>query len=126
MKALAPLSAFALAACAASLPAPAPTGTPTAGFGQTASAGSLRVTPIALVEDSRCPMNARCIWAGRLTVKAEVRAGRTTEIRNLTLGVGQRIADGTLTLTGAQPEKMAGHPTKPADYRFTFAFDGGL
>ena len=126
MKALALLPAFVLAACAASLPAPLPTGTPTAGFGQTARAGPLLVTPIALVEDSRCPMNARCIWAGRLTVRAEVRAGRTMDVRNVTLGVGQQIADGTLTLTGAQPDKLAGQPTNPADYRFTFAFDGGL
>ena len=93
MKALALLPAFVLAACAASLPAPLPTGTPTAGFGQTARAGPLLVTPIALVEDSRCPMNARCIWAGRLTVRAEVRAGRTMDVRNVTLGVGQQIAE---------------------------------
>src|SRR3546814_2440709 len=27
------------------------------------------VQPVAVVEDSRCPMNVRCVWAGRVRVK---------------------------------------------------------
>ena len=35
-------------------------------IGETTRVGTLAVTPLRVVEDSRCPINARCIWAGRL------------------------------------------------------------
>jgi len=126
MKAFAALPALALAACATSVVPLHPTGTPTAGFMQTATVGSLQVTPITLVEDSRCPINARCVWAGRLVVKTEIRGGRWREIRDLTLAGPQPIADGQITLVDAQPSKVAGQPVALADYRFTFSFSGGL
>ena len=124
MKAFALLPACALAACAATLPPPNPTGTLTAGFGQTAAVGSLLVTPVALVEDSRCPVIAQCVWAGRLVVKAEVRTGRKIDIRDFTLASPQSAAGGTVTLVDAKPEKMSGAPPQISDYRFTFQFSG--
>ncbi|WP_051504268.1 hypothetical protein [Sphingomonas jaspsi] len=126
MKTFAILPAFALAACAATLPTPNPTGTPTAGFQQTATVGSLQVTPVALVEDSRCPINARCVWAGHLTVRAEIRGGRWKQVKDLTLSAPQPVADGQITLVDALPQKVAGKPASLADYRFTFSFSGGL
>lgn len=43
------------------------------GIGQTADLGNgLRVRPLEVVEDSRCPQNARCVWAGRLRVRVNV------------------------------------------------------
>lgn len=32
----------------------------------------LIVRPLEVVEDSRCPQNARCVWAGRLRVRVAV------------------------------------------------------
>ena len=42
-------------------------------IGQTADlGGGLRVRPLEVVEDSRCPQNAHCIWAGRLRVRVAI------------------------------------------------------
>src|SRR5215510_15315797 len=44
-----------------------------AGIGQTADLGDgLRLRPLEVLEDSRCPQNARCIWAGRLRLRVNV------------------------------------------------------
>ena len=44
-----------------------------AGIGEIADLGDgLRVRPMEVLEDSRCPQNARCMWAGRLRVRVSV------------------------------------------------------
>ncbi len=44
-----------------------------AGIGETADLGQgLRVRPLEVIEDSRCPQNARCVWAGRLRLRVAV------------------------------------------------------
>lgn len=122
MKAFAPIAALALTACAATTP-PLLTGTPSAALGQTAQVGSMQVTPIAIVEDSRCPINARCIWAGRLTVRVRVSysGGREELVGPITLGEPMNIGREQLALESASPDKIAGQPHRPSDYRFTFA-----
>ena len=43
------------------------------GLNQTADLGDgLRVRPLEVLEDSRCPQNARCVWAGRLRLRVAV------------------------------------------------------
>jgi hypothetical protein len=123
MKAAVALAALTLASCATVPPANAG---PTAGLGETAYANGLRVRPIAVVEDSRCPINAICVWAGRVVVRTEVMGGSWRETRDLEMGKGQQIADGTLTLVSVQPSKQADVATDPSAYRFTFDFQGGL
>lgn len=88
------LLAFVLAACAApsgggvaapALPqhiredlaqreaALAAPGVVAAGVNQRADlGGGLVVTPLEVLEDSRCPQNARCVWAGRLRLRVQV------------------------------------------------------
>lgn len=123
MKRLLPLAAILLAACATVPPAAA---SPTAGLGQVARIDGIRVRPLAVVEDSRCPINVVCVWAGRLVVRAEVRGGNWRQTRDFELGKPQAIAHGQLTLVAAEPSKMAGSEADPRAYRFTFTFEGGL
>ena len=117
------LLALPLAACAT---VPAPAAGPTAALGQAAIVDGLRVTPLSVVEDSRCPINVMCVWAGRIVARTEIRGGDWREVRDLELAKPQPIADGRVTLVAAQPSKMAGAQTDPRAYRFTFTFDGGL
>lgn len=123
MKALTPFATLALAACATVPPAEA---SPTAGLGQLAYTNGLTVRPIAVVEDSRCPALVRCVWAGRLVVRAEVIGGSWRQTRDLELGQPQPIADGSLTLVSAAPQKAAPGEIDPRAYRFTFDFQGGI
>lgn len=82
--------------------------------------GGLVVRPIRVIEDSRCPNNVQCIWAGRLRLLADV-SGAEVE---LTLGEPGATPRGSVTLAVASPGPWAEWPTaelgeKPA-YRFGF------
>ncbi len=117
------LAAFALSACA-TLPAAAPVRS--AGFArlnEPTRVGHLVVTPRAIVEDSRCPVNARCVWAGRTIVRTEVAGSGWRD--TLTLTLGERVATHglSLALTSVEPGKMAGAGARQLDYRF--GFEGG-
>lgn len=96
---------------------------PTAGIGETAAIGALRVRPIEVVEDSRCPANAKCVWAGRFVLRAEVSRPRFRQVRTLTLGEAQEVAGGKLTLVSVAPEKLAGPQPPSSPPRFTFSVD---
>jgi hypothetical protein len=118
---LLPLAAFAALAACATVP-PFPTGSPTAAFGQTAVAGPVRVKPLALVEDSRCPQGVQCVWAGRVRITAAVTTSSGTSTRELTLGQPASVAGGSLTLVEVQPARRADRTIAKSDYRFTFSF----
>lgn len=117
-------AAFALTACATVPAASATTGTTTARYGETANVGPLLVRPIALVEDSRCPINARCVWAGRLVILTEVsfRGGSEQFRGNLTLGTPLMLGDESVTLVAGEPGKLAGAEGNPPASRFTFEY----
>jgi len=123
MKGLLLLLALPLAACA-TLPSSA--AGPTAALGQQADVDGLRVRPLKVLEDSRCPINARCVWAGRIIVRSAVAGGSWRRTLDLELGKPLQVADGQLTLVAAEPGNMAGAATEPRAYRFTFAFQGGI
>ena len=119
-----PFAALALAACA-TLPASAPVRSDGfAHLGEATRVGTLVATPRAVVEDSRCPINARCIWAGRLVVSARIAGAGWRETRNLTLGQPVLTHGVTLALTSVEPGKMAGAQPQP-DRPTLFGFEGG-
>ena len=93
-----------------------------AALGQRVAVGALVVTPQSVVEDSRCPINARCIWAGRLVVKTRIDGQGWRETADLTLGEPYETHGTALALTSGEPgrEAGAGKEIKPADYRFAF------
>jgi hypothetical protein len=123
MKAAIALITLALAGCATIPPASAG---PTAALGEVAYSNGLKVRPLQVLEDSRCPINAVCVWAGRLIVRSEVIGGNWRQMRDIEMGQAQQIADGALTLVSIQPSKQAGAEIDPRAYRFTFDFQGGL
>lgn len=116
MKALPGL--LALAACA-SLPLQSEA---TAGLGGAARLGDVVVRPLAILEDSRCPRDVTCIWAGRLRLGAAVSGVPGTS----ELVLGERFAlpgGGAIILVAATPERRQRPPpgTNPnARPRFTF------
>lgn len=83
----------------------------------------LIATPIDVVEDSRCPMNARCIWAGRVLLSTRIAGDGWQETAELTLGEAYATHGTSLTLVSVSPEQMAGEQAAPLDYRFSF--EGG-
>lgn len=113
-----------LAGCAAS---PTPGRPATAGsavaLGASVKVGKLLATPVAVIEDSRCPENARCVWAGRLVVSTRLDGSGWRETVPLTLGEHHATHGTTITLVSGMPEKQANTETPSEAYRF--AFEGG-
>ena len=123
--ALTAFAAIALVGCAATASAPQPPSGP-ARLGQTVYVDGPRVTPIKVIEDSRCPMNARCVWAGRVVLRVKVAGGAWQRTIDLTMGEPIQVADGGLTLVSVTPDRRTDTPVKPRDYRFAFIFQGGF
>ena len=123
MKAVTTLLALLLAACA-TVP-PANVGA-TAGLGQVAAVNGLKIRPIEVIEDSRCPALVRCVWEGRLKVRARMNGPGWTQIRDFELGVAQAVDQYRVALIAAEPQKAAPGEIDPRAYRFTFDLQGGL
>lgn len=114
---------LALAACTTLPAAAAVRSDGLARLGEATRVGSLVVTPLRVIEDSRCPINARCVWAGRLVVLTRIEADGRRETTDMELG-RPYIAHGRgIQLSSVLPEKLAGEDTRPIPY--TFKYDGG-
>jgi hypothetical protein len=118
--ALIPLAALSLSGCM-SLPDHS-NGTASARFGQTVNVDGLRVTPLRLLEDSRCPRGVQCVWAGQVRISVAVRGGSSVDTRELTLGQPVNVSRGELELVEVRPERLADRQIRLPDYRFTFRY----
>ncbi|WP_260583101.1 hypothetical protein [Sphingopyxis sp. PET50] len=127
MAALSLGTAFALSACAATGGATALSDGSNVALGQRAMVDGPIVQPVEVLEDSRCPMNARCVWAGRVRVKMIWwRGNGEKQVFEVTLGEATPLADGAIRLESVRPEKRTDVTLSPQDYRFSFRFDGGI
>ena len=118
MKRFTLLTLLVLAACATPQDPDFANG-PTAPLGETANLDGITVRPLEVVEDSRCPLLVRCVWAGRVRIRADVGGSGTQE---LTLGEPKAVSGGTLTLVDVRPGKRAPGTIPSRDYQFTFTF----
>jgi len=126
------LAPFGLAACTV-IPQSAPTETAVtadgivhAALGQRVYVDGPYVTPLAVLEDSRCAVNVRCVWAGRTRLSVRIDLGSRSETREIGSDQPIQVADGQLSLVDVQPDAMAGQTVDLVAYRFGFAFAGGL
>ncbi len=95
-------------------------------LGQTVNLGGPHVTPLAVLEDSRCPMEARCVWAGRVRLSVRVTTGAGTRLAELASDKPLQVADGQLELLNVMPPRSTQRAIGQSDYRFTLRFSGGL
>jgi hypothetical protein len=112
--------------CASTPPPPSGDGIARARLGETVRVDGPKVTPLAVIEDSRCPADVQCVWAGRVRISARIDLSSGSQTRELTLGQPQQVADGSLTLVEATPTKRSRETIEPGDYRFGFRFMGGI
>lgn len=100
-----------------------------AALGQTVSLNGPQVTPRKVLEDSRCPANARCVWAGQVRLRVRVNTGARHHDLDMTSGKAVRVADGMLELVEVRPDKFTSEnngAVEPSAYRFGFRFSGGV
>lgn len=127
MRRIASLSmAAALAGCATTPATPDGRGIAWAGIGETVYVDGPKVTPVELLEDSRCPQDVQCVWAGQVRIRARIDLGSGSTIRELTLGKPAQVSDGALELVEVRPSRQSAATVPDGDYRFGFTFAGGI
>lgn len=124
MRSFLALAAPALLAACMVLPAPdttppLPPGSAVA-LHQKVRVGDITVTPVAVVEDSRCPIDARCVWAGRLVVRTQIDGDGWRDTADMRLGETFGTHGRVIALVSGEPGKTAERETPPEAYRFTY------
>jgi hypothetical protein len=117
------LAASLLAGCATA-PATPSDGIARAGLNQRVYVDGPYVTPLQIVEDSRCPAGVQCVSAGRTRVAVRIDLGARSEIAVLCSDKPLQVADGQLALVEVTPGAASG--TRPGAYRFGMRFAGGI
>jgi hypothetical protein len=86
--------------------------------------GSLRLAFLEMSEDSRCPIDAVCVWQGNAAVRIAVGLGRGVSLpRTLNTSEPDESVDFggyRVRLLQVQPAPRAGVPIPPEDYRALF------
>lgn len=106
-------------------PTPTPTspgsGNVSAAIGKSVTAFGITITPLAVVEDSRCPQGVQCIQAGTVRVRVRITTalGSTESVMTLS-GDPVSAASRSISFIGVAPVKTQG-TMSAANYNFTFA-----
>lgn len=104
------------AACPSSVQA-----TTTAALNQTITDGAIRLTPVSLLEDSRCPVDVVCIWAGQVRVSVRLDAEGEQKTLEITSGKPVVFAGRTVTLVATSPMPHSKSSIETAAYSFVFS-----
>lgn len=85
----------------------------------------LKVKFLSVTEDSRCPENARCIWAGVARVNVEIRKNgkpvKTFELNTNQLDKTAVYEGYEIKLTSLSPYPKDGTPIEKSKYTASFA-----
>ena len=92
-------------------------------LGERKQIGTIFITPLEIVEESRCPIDAICIQAGTIRIKARIESGSGTGVTEFKIGVPITTEAETITLVEAQPSPKASDPAPHSAYRFTFTVE---
>ena len=85
----------------------------------------VHITPLEVIEDSRCPMGVYCIQAGTVRLKARLEDGKHSEIVTFDIGSPVSFGNKHVALMSVLPPKTQ-KPLAPSDYRFTFSVAYGM
>lgn len=111
-----------LAGCTTPAPAPENLATQSVGLSQTARFADLRVTPLRIVEDSRCPTGVQCIQAGTVRIEARIESSSGVRAEILKLGIPVEVREARLQLIRVCPYPAHGSRIGQGDYRFALMF----
>ena len=89
---------------------------------QTIVLSGVLVTPLEVLEDSRCPVepNVQCVWAGRVRLRTQLEVLDNTKEEVLTLGTATSFLDKNITLVNVTPAKHSQAINDRWEYQFEF------
>ncbi len=97
-----------------------PTSSTTVGLNQQIMLNGIRITPLAVIEDSRCPTDVQCIQAGTVKVSIMLESGSIKQPANTTLGSSVSFMNKNVKLTAVTPSRSSKQTLTTSMYRFTF------
>ena len=122
-------AALPLAACTTAAPlstkAPSESATFVGRLGQTTRLGGRSITPLRVVEDSRCPANANCIQAGTVRLQIQISEAGGMEVLEVGLAKPLQLGAQWLHLALVCPNRIASGRGPVTDYRFHFMISPG-
>lgn len=122
------LTCLALTGCVtASTPEPQSAGAAvTLGVGETApiAGTSASVRFLGVIEDSRCPTDTTCVWAGEVKVNLEI-LERSKDSRTVELKIGENAKAGSrvITLEQVEPQPRSNVRIAANGYRATLKME---
>lgn len=87
---------------------------------QSASALGVTVVPHEVTEDSRCPVDVQCIWAGTVRLRTQLTSDSGTNVQVFVLGTPVTTEAQVVTLVDVLPAPQAGVSIPSGNYRFIF------
>ena len=94
--------------------------TVTAHIGQSVTVLGEKLTPIRVVDDSRCPTDVQCIWAGTVHVSLGIVGGSGDSDMIIELGKSVTTELNSIEFTAVSPSKNSKQEITAGDYAFTF------
>ncbi len=89
------------------------------------SNAGIKVRFIAVTEDSRCPRDVTCIWAGEVKVQLEIDDSRTTSPLEILEGGSAAAGAYRVTVVRVEPQPVSTARIAPQAYRVTLTMDKG-
>ena len=124
------LSCLALAACGAAPGQPLRTAAPgteitlEAGAAVAVPAANLNVQFVDVLEDSRCPLDTTCVWAGEVKVRLAIqRVSQAATMVVVAEGGSVPAGEHRVTLVRVEPRPASTARIAPREYRATLKVD---
>ena len=92
--------------------------TVTARLNASVTALGVTITPLEVLEDSRCPTDVQCIWAGQVRLNVRIKSGLGASEMVLISSQAITTESETIMLQEVRPDKVSSASVKPEDYRF--------
>lgn len=85
-----------------------------------ATKNGVTLTPLRVLEDSRCPIGVQCVWEGTVRVEVSVDHGFGGVSQTFVLGTPVLAEVGVVTLASVEPIPTADTELTESDYVFVF------
>lgn len=80
----------------------------------------LNVEFVRVVEDTRCPTDVTCVWAGEVKVQLSTRINAAEAVQHeITVGQSATVDGFRLIVVQVQPERISSRQISPEEYRVT-------
>ncbi len=90
-------------------------------MGQVMTGLNISITPHEVIDDSRCPADVQCIWAGTVYARVTIKTPNSVRGETLELGKSVKIDGYTITFTELTPVPTSGEVIPVSSYRFIFS-----